>query len=86
MILTFISGAEGHQMPKRDKNSPLFGLNNRLISNEPRPGMPVDAGMRALRGLMHACQRANTQTIKNSPAPFPNGKKAPIIGPKRKNK
>lgn len=68
------------------KNSPLFGLNNRLISNEPKPGSPVTAGMRALRGLITQCQRANTQLIKNSPGPFPNGKRPSIIGPKRKSK
>lgn len=73
-------------MPRRDNKNPLFGLNNRLISNEPRPGSPVTSGMRALRGLMSQCQRANTQVITNTPGPFPNGKRPVIIGPKRKSK
>jgi hypothetical protein len=73
-------------VPKRDMNSPLFGLKNRLISNEPRPGSPVTSGMRALRGLITQCQRASTQAIKNSPGLFPNGKRPTIIGPKRKRK
>ena len=72
--------------PSKGLSGPLFGLNNRLISNEPRPGSPVTSGMRALRGLISTCQRANTQTIKNSPGPFPNGKRSGIIGPKRKGK
>jgi len=73
-------------MARKGTNNPLFGLNNRLISNDPKPGAPVTAGMKSLRSLISLCQRANTQTIKNTPAKFPNGKKAKIIGPKRKNK
>ena len=62
--------------------NPLFGLNNKVLYNSPVGNAASGiAGLRALAGL---CRRAGTQAIKNTPGRFPNGKKATIIGPKRK--